>query len=536
MFMCLPIDISYNDDSTPSFKGTSLSSILLTSFNIDFDEVANINSTKKLYIYNKSQNTIDITIPGTQLIQNAEKKTATYETGFTKYNVSSLEFDTSYAVLMDEELFENIYYNTVSGDIETYVDISAYNLLEFQTETRHEPSLVSITPDSSDSLLEVSGYILLEFDEPVTIPTSSEVPGGNNIAFVDGDGNSINYSYYDSSGNYLYIYYSDISYDTVYSVSFDEYSIVDASNIQFTIADSSLNNYSIQTIVDPRPHLQYYYPNSEVSTVYVDQPINLVFKENIYLDTSSNGRIQIESSNGSIFNYFDISNSDDVSGVIYGNGTNTLRIYPFNADASFSNNTTYLLSIDDNIIKDICDNYYPGITTSDSNAISFTTSNIDGYTQNSLINDTSGVYDVDDSGNIYIVFNGDSTYEGKQYALSVGTYILNISDPYPFTLLNNDLSNSIVVGISNDAIEIDISGGVTRADSTTNDYFVFTDANGNTISLANGDLKFMRGQTYKIKESSNIADDFEFVLYYNGTDVTLSNASDPSFVSFTPQI
>ena len=62
------------------------------------------------------------------------------------------------------ELFENIYYNTISGDIETYSDISAYNLLEFNTESRHEASFVSITPDSSATLIDVSGYILLEFD------------------------------------------------------------------------------------------------------------------------------------------------------------------------------------------------------------------------------------------------------------------------------------------------------------------------------------------------------------------------------------
>lgn len=527
------IDISYNDGSIPLFKSSSLSSILTTSFNIEFDKTTNIISSKNLYLYNISQNTIDITIPATLLTQISEKNFA-YETGFTKYNVSSLEFDTSYALLMDEELFENIYYNTISGEIETYVDISAYNILEFETESRHEPTLVSITPDSSASLLDISGYILLEFNEPVSVPNSTEVPGSNNIAFVDGNGNSTNYTSYESSGNYLYIYYSDISYDTVYSISFDEYSIVDSSNIQFTITDSSLNDYSIQTILDPRPQIQYYLPNNNISNVYINQPITLVFNENVYLDTSSNGRIQIDDiSNSTVFDYFDISNNEDVSDNIFGNGTNTLRIYPFDADLSFSSNRTYSIAIDNNVIKDICDNYYPGITTSDSNAITFTTSDASGDAQNSLISDNSGEFVEDDTGNIYIVFNGDTSYESKQYTLSVGSYLLDISESYPFTLLNNDLSNSIVVGISNDVIEIDVSGGVTQADSTTNDYFVFTDINGNTISLANGDLKFMRGQTYTFKENNSIANDFEFVLYYSGTSISLSNTGISSSVSFT---
>ena len=210
-----------------------------------------------------------------------------------------------------------------------------------------------------------------------------------------------------------------------------------------------------------------------------------------------------------------------------------MRIYPFDADLSFAENSTYAISIDSNVIKDICDNYYPGITTSDSNAITFTTGDTAGDAQDSLTNDNNGNIITDDSGNVYIVFNGDTTYESQQYTLSVGSYLLDISESYPFTLLNNDLSNSIVVGISNDAIEIDISGGATQADSTTNDYFVFTDTNGNTISLANGDLKFMRGQTYTFKESNNIGNNYEFVLYYNGTSISLTKSSNPRSISFT---
>ena len=181
-------DISYDISSTPMFEGTTPFSILLTWFNIEFDEVININSSRNLYLYNDTKNTIDITIPGTQLTQNIEKN-ATYVTGFSKYNVNSLEFDTSYALLMDEDLFENIYYNTISGEIETFADISAYNLLDFETETRHEPTFGSITPDSSSTLVDVSGYIEIQFSEPVIVPADADVPGGNNIAFVDSDGN-----------------------------------------------------------------------------------------------------------------------------------------------------------------------------------------------------------------------------------------------------------------------------------------------------------------------------------------------------------
>jgi hypothetical protein len=525
-------DISYDASATPMFEGSTPFSILPESFTIEFDEVVNINSSRNLYLYNVTNSAIDITIPATQLTQNTEKS-ATYSTGFSKYNVSSLEFDTSYALLMDEELFENIYYNTISGEIETFGDISAYNLLQFETETRHEPTFVSITPDSSSTLVDVSGYIEIEFSEPVIVPADADVPGGNNIAFVDSDGNSINYTDDDSSGNSIFIYYSGLNYNTVYSVSFDDYSIVDSSNIQFTISDSSLSDYSIQTMEDPRPQLQYYIPNNDISNVYIDQPITLIFNETVYLDTSSNGRIQIEDvSNSTTFDYFDVSNNDDVSGIIYGSGTNTLRIYPFDADLSFAENSTYTLSIPSDVIKDICDNYYPGITTSDSNPITFTTGDSAGDAQESLASESSGNIVSDDSGNNYIVFNSDTSYEEKQYTLSVGTYTIDISESYPFTILNSDISNLVIIGVSNDTIEIDVSGGSDEADATTGDYFVFTNSDGETISLANGDLKFMRGQSYTFK-GAYISDDYEFVIYYDDVSENLSSGTTPPGLSFT---
>ena len=390
-------------------------------------------------------------------------------------------------------------------------------------------------PDSSASLIDVSGYIEIEFDKPVHIPADADVPGGNNIAFVDSDGNSINAYDDDSSGNSILIYYSGLNYNTVYSVSFDDYSIVDSSNINFTITDSSLSDYSIQTIEDPRPQLQYFIPNTDidVSNIYVDQPISLVFNEPVYLDTTSSGSIQIDassSSGSSAFNRLDISDNDDVSGIIFGNRTNTLRIYPFNADANFETSTVYVLTIDGDIIKDICDNYYPGISTSDSNPITFTTGDSAGDAQESLASETSGNIVSDDLGNNYIVFNNDTSYESKQYTLSVRSYTIDISESYPFTILNSDISNMVVIGISNEVIEIDVSGGSEQVDATTGDYFVFTNSDGETISLANGDFKFMRGQSYRFK-GGDISNNYKFVIYYG--DVSDSLASGDVSSSFT---
>lgn len=528
------VGIDYSAGSTPLFQGATPFSILTTSFIINFDEVTNINSSKNLYLYNKTTDTIDATIPGTKLKRSNDlENSIIYQTEFTKYNVSSLEFDTSYSLLMDEELFQNIYYNTISGEIEAFLDISAYNLLDFTTEPRHEPTLISISTSSTDSFVDVSGYITLEFNEPVTVPDDADVPGNNNISFIDGDNNSIDYSYDVSSGNCLYIYYSGLTYNTSYSVVFDQYSVVDSSNIEFTIADSSLSDYSIHTIGDPKPQLQYFTPNNDISNIYVDQPITLVFNENVYLDTSGNGQIKIDAADGGDalvpFNYLDISVNNDVSGIIFGEGTNTLRIYPFNADASFANNTIYFVSINSETINDICDNYYPGVAASDSSTITFTTGAAQGSAQESLNNETSGNIVSDNAGNNYIVFNADTEHDFKQYTLSVGRYILDISDSYPITIMNANLSERIQIDISNDVIEIDVSGGSLTADASTGDYFLFTTNNGESVSLANGDFKFMRGQTYKFIDSG-IIDNYEFVLYYDASSVSLTE--DTSSVTF----
>ena len=91
--------------------------------------------------------------------------------------------------------------------------------------------------------------------------------------------------------------------------------------------------------------------------------------------------------------------------------------------------------------------------------------------------------------------------------------------------MNGDISNIVVISISNDTIEIDVSGGSVQADAlqaTT----LSLQTNGETISLANGDLKFMRGQSYTFR-GLNISDDYTFVIYYDDISASLTNTDVP---------
>ena len=314
--------------------------------------------------------------------------------------------------------------------------------------------------------------------------------------------------------------------DRSISITFDEYSIVDLSFIEVNISDTSLSDYSIKTIEDPRPQLQYYLPNSDVSDVYLNQPVSLVFSEKVFLDTSGNGRISILdiSNNDSTFDYFDVSNSDHISGNIFGNGTNTIRIYAFDANSSYTANNGYSLTIGDDAIKDICDNYYVGV--SDTNTITFTTGDLDGTVLNSLSTNTQADLISDGSGNDYILFNNDTEYNSKQYTLSVGTYIIDVSQSYPLTILNKDISNDVIISISNEPIRIEVSEGSTSAygSGSTNDYHFFS-ISGERFSVADGELKFMRGQTYEL-DGSTMTNNYELIIYYGDASCSLTNTSN----------
>lgn len=509
-----------NADVVPDLSQVSVSpdssgvyTILIDSVEIVFDQPINIDTSKKLYLYDKTTSTMLTSVLGTDLVGDATDS-ITYNTGFTTYNVNSLEFDTSYCVVIEEDLFQNIYYNGISAEIETFDGIEGQQLFEFRTEAKHDPKLVNVVPVSTSVTVDISSSLVLEFNEPVSVAS------GKTINFVDPSDNVTAYQSAESSGNFLYIYYSDLSYDTIYDVSFQEYSIVDGSNVEHIFADSSLSSYQVKTVEDPRPILQHYLPNDNLPNVYIDSAVSLIFTEPVYLGTE--GSIQIvDTTTGLIFDSLDVSNTSDLT-QFSGQGTNTLRIQPFE---SLTATTSFSVSIDSTTIKDICDNYYPGIS---SENLTFTTSDVSGVTLDPLISDTSASLIIDSSDNTQInyAFNGEQVYDGKQYTLSAGNIytILDISRSYPIAILNNDVTSSISYDVSDSSpIIINISGGVDVSNSS-GDYFAFEDESGNSISIADGNFALMRGRSYQFNDAS-LNDDVAFKLYYNGSLVELSSNS-----------
>ena len=107
------------------------------------------------------------------------------------------------------------------------------------------------------------------------------------------------------------------------------------------------------------------------------------------------------------------------------------------------------------------------------------------------------------SGNY--IFN-DETYVGtRKYGLTTGTYtFVNDLSNHPLALLNVGNTNNITYtpeSNTNNPIIIKVSGGSETPDAN-DDYYTFTDASNNPISIDNSSFRFMRGVTYRFSIDS----------------------------------
>ena len=127
------------------------------------------------------------------------------------------------------------------------------------------------------------------------------------------------------------------------------------------------------------------------------------------------------------------------------------------------------------------------------------------------------------------LFNNETSYDStRRYLLTNGTYtIQNIPSAHPIALLNNGKTGKIsysVVDDVNSPIVIKVSGGDTNPD-INGDYYTFKDSGGNTISIADGGFRFMRGKTYKF-EADNIGGIHPFKIKMSNVFQNDNNSSN----------
>ena len=512
-------------------------SILFSSFSFTFDFPIVIDSTKKIYIYNNQQDTIEHTFSGS-ILDISNVQTMVFNPGFTQYNIFSLEFDTSYSILIEPELVQNIYYNGISQEILSYGDVSAQKILTFETEAKNAPTISSVSP-SSGSVVDICGTIDIEFDRNIRFDYSK------NIQFRNPSDELTSYSSISISSNILSINFDNLAYETNYDLVVDDFAIVDLSNVELDISSSLLNGYTITTINDPRPQLRFFYPNDLLPTVYYDSSISLIFSHPVYINTDVSGYSNTaivtitNKDTDTLFDTIDFVTYPEDVNRISGDGTNTIHISPIGDFIDASNQGgQYEIGITDYAFKDISNNFYESgstdvvrFTSSDSSGTSVEV--LDVYEGNNATYNTP-LSVVSYNGSNYFVFNNNTSYTGKRYILKKNSThtITNIPQEHPFAILNKGLEDVISYRVIDDQpIVIDVSGG-SFTNESTGDKFIFSDEDGNTIILNDGSFKFMRGRTYQFNNST-INTSMSLVIYCNGTEHTLSSeTTTPLVITF----
>ena len=261
-------------------------------------------------------------------------------------------------------------YNFYYGDISLNISASFSALLGYYCYYHGymggEDRIKFTNPNISSSALDVSinpsDPVVLTFNEPVSFLSSSyniQYYNTTNVTFS-------NYTSVESSGNDLYIYNTNLDYETYYRLLIDQNSIVDGSNILYDFTDSSLNSYYFFTGFDPRPKIVSTTPTFNQTDVSFDSDITILFNEEIYLGNTGNILIQ-NISDSVVFDAINISQDADVSNQLSGIGTNTLTILPFE---NFNIGTSYSVLIDNSVLQDISGNFFVGI--SDTSYFNFT--------------------------------------------------------------------------------------------------------------------------------------------------------------------
>ena len=421
-----PIDLMFNNiniidngliDITPRISNISPSydisniSIMIDKFEIDFDEVININPTGTLQLYKYvilSNLELIQTFNGNQLLGSGSTK-ATINTNYDLYtntnSYSRLDFSSNYLIKISNNLFENIYKRNILAPY--YLD-NSNNVLypneedllfKFKTEPEHRPRLNSIEYldtsnnyislqstsiidssgiiqfDNSDNLLDLSGELRLTFSENINYDyenygnpsfTQFNRTGNNGVLNTSVNNNilTLTYNQYTTTNfNYSSLDESNNLLPSTYKVNIQPGSIFDGSYVNFDLNDSSLNLFSITIKTDPRPILVSISPAHEETAVPVDASFVLTFDKVVYPGNSGYFfiREQLSTSN---FQVFDFSDPLDVS-AISGWGTNTISFTtptPLQRE-NFEFFTNYTLIIEGTTIKNsntLIDEFYPG--------------------------------------------------------------------------------------------------------------------------------------------------------------------------------
>ena len=418
------VDIHLNVDISNIYPAYDISniSIELSQFSISFDEIVNINPTQNFELYKLNYSNLnyelDRTYKGSQFNGSGSKRLS-LNTNFNRLN--RLEFNTSYIVKISNNLFKNIYNNSLSSPYYYDENNNILNINEedylykFKTELKHDPKLLSIEYlDNSDNiykpltsssyinsggelidvsghdiLFNLSGQLRLTFNESIQY-LYNDTEGGTNFGypyFTTYDGTiSVGTLTTSVSGEQLILNFTEssslgLTYNNAYKLIIKEGSVTDLNYVPFEVDNSSFfsNPFFLKMIPDPRPLLQSIIPDYGQTGVPVNSNFSLTFDKPVYpgiLGTITIYNFDITNMNlntNLVFDQFNFADQADID-AITGWGTTTLTFRNSAAIENFNFLSGYTLQIESTVIRtsNTSNDYYVGFDPmADANNIYF---------------------------------------------------------------------------------------------------------------------------------------------------------------------
>ena len=284
-----------------------------------------------------------------------------------------LDTDTVYEVVFEEGAVVDLAGNS-------FRQITEYR---FETIDTLSPQIASISPENAGTQVALSSNLIFEFNEDIEF-------GTGNIHLKTSDGTIVatydvsNTAALTISGKTLTVNPENLLVsDSLYSLEFDEGSIVDLSGNKF----KQDTGYSFTTIDTIAPSLQSTFPTNQALNVSVSSDITFTFDEIIELDS---GSIILKTLNGVEVERFDLTSSSRIT--LEGD---QLTINP---SEDLLTDTTYEISFSDAVIRDLVGNQFV-----QSNEFTFQT--IETVPPKLLSVDTANFFDGSNDNEIILIFD-----------------------------------------------------------------------------------------------------------------------------------
>ena len=234
----------------------------------------------------------------------------------------------------------------------------------------------------------------------------------------------------------------------------------------------------------------------------VNSDISFEFSSEIFVDSSD--IVIYDLSSGEVFERINVET--DTNQYTISNSTFVLNI-----SNTLDYNKTYSIVFESGAIKDINNTQFTGL--SDQGTLVFRTFEFD------CLRKTNRLEIIDAS---FLSINTASYSSSRKFGLYDGIYLLeNISFDTPITILNqSEISISV---IDDSPIIIKVTGG-NISQNENGDYYEFTDNLNESITIANGNFRFMRGRTYRFADHG-ISNSHPFKVFANNTESSAISGS-----------